>query len=342
MIELKIANEKDAEEWDKLVENSPHGTIFHTWKWLKIMEKHSTKMIFGKRCKSKLYPVIILDGNTSIALFPLFYYKNILKIVSSPPSAVEDYYLGPLSIFDHNMKQSKKEHRLITVIKEIDKYIDSELHSNFTLFHSAPGLVDSRPFKWAGYEVEPRHTYVLRLNSIENIWNNFSQSLRREIKKAKEENIVVSEGSKEELIHIYNLLKERNRIHAPKEFILDIFNHFYSDNLRIFIAEKNDELLSGIVTTCFNEKVSFWIGAPKFSINGINPNGMIFYESMKWALENGYKYYEIIGADDPPLYPFKSKFNGELVNYLTARKYHPSAIKVVEAIYRTFKPRYRI
>ena len=32
-VELNIVSEKDAEEWDRLVDSSPHGTIFHTWKW---------------------------------------------------------------------------------------------------------------------------------------------------------------------------------------------------------------------------------------------------------------------------------------------------------------------
>jgi len=29
-MEIKVASEEEAEEWNKLVENSPHSTIFHT------------------------------------------------------------------------------------------------------------------------------------------------------------------------------------------------------------------------------------------------------------------------------------------------------------------------
>ena len=341
-IELKIANEEDAEEWDSLVDSSIPGTIFHTWKWLRIMEKHTTKKVLGRQCKGKLYPIVIYDGSTPIGLFPLFYYKNLFKFVQSPPSAVEDPYLAPLLVNYDSLSQSKRINRFRLVIKEVDKFIKSELNPTITLFHSAPGLVDSRPFKWAGYEVEPRHTYIIELNSLDTVWNNLHTKLRKGIRKARKEGLEVSEGSREELIYIYTLLNDRNRIHASKEFVLDIFDNFYPDNLRVFIVEKEGERLSGIINTCFNETAGLWIGVPKSSIVGVYSNELLVYESIKWALENGYKRYDLINADSPSYYLFKSKFNGELVGYISAKKYYPSAIKVVEAAYRSFKPRHKV
>ncbi len=47
-IELRIADNNDAQEWDTIVANSPHGTIFHQWDWLKITQKHT---------KTSLYPI---------------------------------------------------------------------------------------------------------------------------------------------------------------------------------------------------------------------------------------------------------------------------------------------
>jgi len=38
---LKVADNKDATKWDEIVNNSNQGTIFHTWDWLKISDKHS-------------------------------------------------------------------------------------------------------------------------------------------------------------------------------------------------------------------------------------------------------------------------------------------------------------
>lgn len=341
-IDLKIASEKDAEEWDALVEASPHGTIFHTWKWLNVMEKHSTKTLLGRKCKGKLYPLVIYDGSTPIGLFPLFYYKNLFKFVQSPPSAVEDLYLGPVLINYNSLSQSKRINRFLLVMTEVDNFIKSELRPNFTLFHSAPGMTDSRPFKWTGYEVEPMHTYVLRLSSLDTVWSNFPKRLRQGIKKVERKGFELLEGSKKDLVHLYGLMKDRSRIHTPIEFVYDIFDNYYPHNLKFFIVGKGGKNFTGLINICFNGKVGAWIGIPKCSVDGVNPNELVIYGSIKWAFENGYKYYEIIGANSFTTYSFKSKFNGELVGYISAKKYYPPAIKVVEAVYRSFKPRYKV
>jgi lipid II:glycine glycyltransferase (peptidoglycan interpeptide bridge formation enzyme) len=82
--------------------------------------------------------------------------------------------------------------------------------------------------------------------------------------------------------------------------------------------------------------VCFWIGSPKFSYKGISPNELILWESMKSAIEKGYEFYEIMGADDLALYPFKSKFNAELNLRLTIRWFSPK-FRLVNAIYRAIK-----
>ena len=42
-MEITIASDADQPLWDDIVVNSSEGTLFHTWKWLKIMEKHNSK-----------------------------------------------------------------------------------------------------------------------------------------------------------------------------------------------------------------------------------------------------------------------------------------------------------
>jgi len=337
---MRVDIVRDRGFWDKIVERS-NGTIFHRWGWIKLMEKHSIKKIFRKSCKAKLYPLVIFDGETPIGLFPVFLYKGIVKFVFSPPGGVENLYLGPLIVEYDKLKQSKRESRLLSVIKEVDSFIQSELDPNFIMFSTIPDLIDSRPFKWLGYDVEPRYTYILKLNrGMEEIWKSFHKSLRRGIEKARRSGIIVREGFKDDLEHIYDLLRSRNRIHTSKEFVLEVFKKFKS-NVKVFIAEKDGERLSGIVNICYDKKVNFWIGSPKFNYRGVNPNEIVFYESIKWAKENGFKYYEIMGADDFSLFEFKRKFNCDLSMFLTARKYSPRFIKIIEAVYRTIKPRYK-
>ena len=66
-VKIRIAQNSDAGEWDTIISQSPHGTIFHQWNWLKITEKHT---------KSKLYPLIGEKNGEIVGIFPLFFQKT--------------------------------------------------------------------------------------------------------------------------------------------------------------------------------------------------------------------------------------------------------------------------
>ena len=110
-MDIKIANESDSKKWDSIVENSPHGTIFHTWKWLKIVEKHT---------KTGLYPLIGLKGEAPVGIFPLYYKKQLIKIVFSPPPKALLLYLGPIIVNYDKLKQSKVESTYIKFQKKVN------------------------------------------------------------------------------------------------------------------------------------------------------------------------------------------------------------------------------
>ena len=66
---MKVADEKSLEVWDKIVDSSEMGTIFHKLDWLKAVEKHT---------KSTFYPLIGYEGREVVCLFPVFYKHDLL------------------------------------------------------------------------------------------------------------------------------------------------------------------------------------------------------------------------------------------------------------------------
>jgi hypothetical protein len=86
--EVKIADEKDLEVWDKIVDSSEMGTIFHKLDWLRAAEKHT---------KTKLYPLIGYEGREVVSLFPVFYKKKaFIKMSFSPPPKCAIPFMGPV------------------------------------------------------------------------------------------------------------------------------------------------------------------------------------------------------------------------------------------------------
>ena len=100
-VELRIAKNEDAQEWDRIISESPQGTLFHQWNWLKIIEKHT---------QSTLYPIIGMKGSTPVAVLPLFFQiKGPLRLVFSPPPHVALFYLGPVMAGEDTLKQKNQE-----------------------------------------------------------------------------------------------------------------------------------------------------------------------------------------------------------------------------------------
>ena len=340
-IELKIADEKEVEEWDKLVDSSPHGTIFHTWKWLRIAEKHTN---------SKLYPIIGYKGTTPVGIFPLFYQKKVfLKIVFSPPPHAAILYLGPVLVDYDNRKQSKKETNFIDFQRQVDKFITEKLKANYISISLPPGLSDPRPFKWAGYEVEPAYDYVMDLsNGVEYIWQkNYEKKLRQNIERARRRGIYIEKGGKEELGVIHGLMEDRyaeqdKMVTVPKDYLLELYDSFY-ENIKIFVAKYEGEIVTGMIDVYYKDKVVSWIGNPRPRVKmSPSPNDLLNWEAMKYACEHGFKYYETIGAaGNERLHSYYSKYNPELLMRFSAKKYSSFIPRLMEIVYSKTKPVYQ-
>jgi hypothetical protein len=338
IMELKIAADTDLTLWDGIVQRSQNGTLFHTWKWLKLMEKHAILKKTGMQLCAKLYPVMLMEKNTPVGIYPIFIFKTpLINYCYSPPSFVETIFLGPLFPDIDTMKQEKKQIFLHDIQILIDRFIKKDQKANYVQINMSPGYEDCRSFKWAGYNVEPEYTYHIDLSiGTDQIWKSFNRSLRYYIGKAKNDGITIAEGNKEDAFYLYDLLKKRKRINSPKEFIGDAFDQFFPDHIKVFIAMAGSERLSGIIIIIHRDKVSFWVGAPRYSYKGLSPNELVLWESIRWAGEHGYKIFEIVGADDYSLFPFKRKFNGKIISYYRMTWMSPS-LKLVSSLYHALK-----
>ena len=93
-----------------IVDSSPQGTLFHTWKWLKIAEKHTA---------TKLYPLMGIKGETVIGIFPIFHMKKFgISVCLLPPPSTAIPILARLLIIMTNINKAKKN-PWIKIFKEV-------------------------------------------------------------------------------------------------------------------------------------------------------------------------------------------------------------------------------
>jgi lipid II:glycine glycyltransferase (peptidoglycan interpeptide bridge formation enzyme) len=276
-----------------------------------------------------------MEKEKIVGIYPLFLFRTpLITFCYSPPLNVDTLYLGPLFPEIDTWLPAKKQIFLHGAQVVIDRFIRTELKANYIQISTLPGFEDCRFFKWGGYKTEARYTAYLDLTTgTDTLWKNLNRSTRQSIEKAKKEGVSVSEGDLDDLYFIYDLLKKRNRIESPKEFLGSLFHTFSQGHLRVFIARAGDERLSGIVTLIHGDKVTFWIGAPKCSYKGANPNELLLWEAIRWSEEHHYTLFEIEGADDYSLFPFKRKFNGKTILYFQMKWFSPT-LQIFASIYQ--------
>lgn len=320
IVEIRIANDDDAKEWDMIISQSPHGTIFHQWKWLKIAEKHTGM---------KLYPIIGLKGSTPIGLFPLFFQKKgPIRMVFSPPPHSAIFYLGPVLIDYDTLKQKKRENNYHEFQNSIEHFIIHNLNANYISISLPPALQDPRPFTWSGYSIEPQYDYITDISiGPDSLLQTLDKKQRQNLNRAIKRGITIEIGGKKEYEIILDLMdirfaQQAKILTASRDYFLDIHDNF-KDNIKIFVAKVDGEIITGNIDFQYRDGHYSWIGNPKPK-NPISPspNDLLIWESVRYAYDHGFRYYiTMSAAGDRRLHEYYvSKFNPELkINFLVKK-----------------------
>jgi hypothetical protein len=316
--QISLLDDSSLSKWNSVVEQVPEGTIFHNTNWLRIVERHT---------KTKLFPIMVLKGEEVVCVFPVYFRKRILSLLSSPHRASMVPYLGPLFPNYDQYKQDKKE----SILKGFQDWFTGFtrlMKARYVNIMFSPGVADAREFQWSGYEVTPLYTYIQKLQGfdVESAWHGLKKGLRKNISNAAERGVAIIEGKREDIDFIYSSVRRRledqeRSLTMPKEYFFDLYDAFHPKNLHVLVAEYKDARAGGIITTSYNGRVSVWFGAVQSEISGLYPNDLLHWQAMKWAIEQGFREFEIIGANTPTISYFKSRYNLGLRMYLSATKY---------------------
>ena len=312
MIELKILEERELKEWNKIVGESPYGTIFHTLEWMEILEK---------TYKVKKLPLGIYEKEELIGVLPAFLQrKGIFKLITSPLREAATPYGGPII----------KESLLRDVTLAFDKFTKSIGYVDVTF--SPKMRLDYEILK--KYNYEERFTYILNLDQdIDNVWKNLNKKCRNMIRKAEKSDVKIIEGDKKEYLEEYYKMVEdaykKSNIKPPisTKYYKILFEALYPNNLKILFAEYDGRLIAGAIFPYFEDRIYYWDGASHQEYNKVAPNNLIQWHLIEWAVENRFKVYDMIGANIPSIAKFKASFGGDRIGYFYVYKFNSAWAK---------------
>jgi hypothetical protein len=310
--------------WDDLVQQSPHGTIFHTTDWL---------LLISRFFKNDFKIIGCFDGEDLIGGCSLF-INHVLRghlPHASSTNAFAQY--GGFVITERKTNKVRKDEQFcISIINKICDYLHAlKLDMNYIEITNSPGFKDIRPFIWKGWDSEVRYTYTINLQN--NIDQKISRDTRKKINACIQQTINVKK-SRDANMH-YNLLSKvfhRQNIEIPpKEYfeaVMDLLTKKNWGDMWIAENQSGNPIASRIVL--WDKKRAYaWSAASDHDFAKTGVNSFNLYTVLQELKVNGNREIDMMQANTQRFAFFISQFNPDLVpNYKIYKKSRTFAVKL--------------
>ena len=188
--------------------------------------------------------------------------------------------------------------------------------------------LQTRGYREAGRLVEPhpRCTVVVDLSGDEDrLLAAMKSKTRYNIGLAQRKGVTVRKGGPSDIAVFHRLLTltgERQRFAVPsQEYFGDLMRIMApGGHAQLFLAEVHDEPVSAVLVIAFGDTVSYKRGAWSGDQGQRHPNELLHWTAMRWAKQQGYRYYDFEGIDNAwpsggtrSVSSFKLGFGGDVV-----------------------------
>lgn len=297
----------DFAQWDALVDDSVHGTIFHKTGWLNACARALGKKvkIFGCFNNGQLI------GGCSLFLEKKWGFGTVANsscfttpyggfILSSPPPGTSVH---------------KQETFSRNIIESLLQSIEKERFFIITIQNS-PAFVDIRPFTLNGWESRVSYTYYINLNNYSEA--NLDSSAKRYIRRAEKSRIFIEPCS--DISRFYDLYCEaytRKNLKppAPRSLFTGVYSFIRESGCGEMVAAKTPEgeiAAAELIVWDTRQAISWTAGSDSRFLNTGAPT-MIMNEFLKTLKERGIPRINIMMANIPELSSFATSFNPVLV-----------------------------
>ena len=296
---LKLA-ESEYPLWNEFVRLSPQGSFFCTTEWANIIS-----FTFNRP-----FEIIASVQNDQIESGCLVFRQSKMAFQLITPQAFCPYN-GPILATVTEAKYQKtiaRNLRLITAITEF-------LNSNYDLWilNTSPQFDDTRAFQWQGCRADPSYTYRLDLTDWQICEENFSQTVRKKVRQAGEQNIkIVQTGDRQRFIEMYSRsYKRHGSSPLVNEKQLDKFLNMALKlpGLKLYYARQDDNPVAGRIILDDDHYI-FDLLAGSNDPSGLGSTFLVYSILEEYAGSN--RMFDFLGADHPMIEEFKRGFGGKL------------------------------
>lgn len=274
------------------------------------------------------------DGGKIIARFPFVVKKKYGVTALTAPKLTP--YLGPWY-----QETGAKHANSIAVQMEMAESLICKL-PKFDLFRQnfCPEAMNWLPFYWKEFNATPLYTYrLLDLRDEDSMWNEFRDSVRREIRKAKRKVEIIESADIDVCYELIKMTYLRQNRTSPisKKLLYRIEDCCKKrDVRRVTLAVDEKKRCHAFLYAVWDSRATYYIiggGDPKLRNSGAM--SLLMWDAIKFAATKS-QIFDFEGSMIKPIERFFRGFGGTQVPYLFVSKTN-KVLSVVNEIRALFK-----
>ena len=311
-LNTRYLNRDEYDLWDRFVDRSAEGTIFHKSYWLSTFAtwQHLQLRIAG-----------CFKGD-ELAGGMAFTFKRKYGMIKVMQVPLKTPFFGPVLSDTETKYLSRTENHRHSVICSLIDFVMSEI-GMFTAVLTPP-FEDIRPFIWNGFSPGIHYTYIKEISNDTDLLDCYDSSVRRQIKKGEQQDYTFHTDNTKDFIFKARELEqrsfERQKLNLDYASGNDFFS-FISDlaekgNAQTYTIKQGDTAVaSQIVIFDLPKKMAYyWLAGAEKQYLSTGLNQLLLHLVLKDIQEKGFRGFDFVGAGTESIARYKSTFNFPLVS----------------------------
>ena len=316
---MKLLENKDKKKYKKFLESHERCNFQQSLEWGEVKDSWIKEVILSEDKKGKI------KGSLCVWIRKIPIFGNMMYVARGPICDIHDEKV--LEDLKKGADELAKKYNAFVLRMEPDIEKSDEKFREIATNLGFKIKDDSKDFK---DEIQPRFVFQLDLKGKDKdqIFSEFHQKTRYNIRLATKKGVQIKEGTKEDLKDFYNIMVETGKRDNFLIRSLSYFEKMYDclapEHMKLLMAYHEDKPIAGIIPIMYGNKVWYLYGASSNTKRNLMPNYLLQWTMIQEAIGRGADMYDFRGVsgvvdENHPqygLYRFKKGFNARFVEFI--------------------------
>ena len=311
-----VTDEESEKKYKEFLEKHDRCNFQQSLEWCKVKSNWKHEIILAEDERGNII------GSLCVLIRKIPIFGNIMYSSRGPVCDIHN--IEVLKQLTDGAKELAKKYKAIVLRIEPDIKSEDKDFRNLVTSLGYKIKDDAKNFR---EEIQPRYVFRLDIKgkTEEEIFANFHQKTRYNVRLATKKGVVVKEGTREDLKEFHKIMVETGKrdgfIIRPLEYFEKMYDCLAPNHMKLLMAYYEDKPISGVIPIIYGNKTWYLYGASSNEYRNLMPNYLLQWEMIKMAINNKSDIYDFRGVpgnvdEKNGLYRFKKGFGGEFTEFI--------------------------